>query len=69
MKNNVSKKQIFFKKDKIANLSAKQMENVYAGVDNIEVEADGDGNKNSTVHDFTCTWCGHSVPCTVTVVL
>jgi len=57
--------KITFKKDKIANLSAKQMENVYAGMDALEGEA---GEKNSTKADFTCTWCAHSVPC-VTVIL
>ena len=57
--------QLSFKKDKIANLSAKQMENIYAGLE----QAEDAPAKNSTKNDFTCTWCAHSVPCTVTVVL
>jgi hypothetical protein len=65
-KDKKSNGQISFKKDKIANLSAKQMESIYAGIDALEAEG---GQKNSTQHDFTCTWCAHSVPCTVTIVL
>lgn len=65
-------KKITLKKDRIANLTSKQLENVHAGIDNQDnqegLEGDG-GGKNSTKNDFTCTWCGHSVPCVTTTLL
>ncbi|WP_316839788.1 class I lanthipeptide [Pedobacter gandavensis] len=55
--------KLSLRKDKIANLSAKQMESIYAGVEAESKE------KGSTKHDFTCTWCANTVPCAVTIIL
>ena len=56
-----SEKKLMLFKEKIANLSHQQMNNIVAG------KAE-EANKNSTKNDFTCTWCGHAAT-TTTIIL